>query len=432
MKNKLRFFVSLFLLACLTGGLIGCKPKAQEGKTALTFAWWGSQTRHDRTIQVIEMYEAAHPDIDIQYDYAGNEVYWMKMIVQAAAGNLPDIMQQDYATLGTSNNKNLLLDLSPYVEDGTFDFADTPQAFLQGGVIDGKLLGVNLGNNSQAFVLDVDAFQQAGVRLPAADWTWADYESACLQIHTALDIWCMDSNLADDQIWASIYLSLGEWIYNADQTGPGYSSDQPFIDFLNMQMRLQKAGAIPGPNEEASENIEAGPIVSGESAMTYLWSNQLIAVWEAAGAARHFILQPLPRAEGAVQSANYIKPSQFLSVTTGSEHPGEAAEFINYFVNSPEANAVLLAERGVPASSSVRAAIRDQVDQIQQATFAFIDVINDSAAPINPPEPPGHSDFIDNVYGPLVIEPFYYEQDSAENLVPLLRENMPDILEENK
>jgi len=408
------------------------KPTGEPGKTVLTFSWWGSQTRHDRTIKVIEMYEQEHPDIDIQYDYAGNEVYWAKMIVQAAANNLPDIMQQDYAILGTSNNKGLLLDLMPYVQDGTLDFSSTPEAFIKGGMIDGKLLGVNLGNNSQAFVLDVDAFEKAGVPLPASDWTWKDYEDACMKIHEALNIWCMDSNLGDEQIWSSIYLSLGEWIYNADQTGPGYTSDQPFIDFLNMQMRLQKAGAIPGPNEETGDNIETGPIVTGKSAMTYIWSNQLIALWGAAGEMRNFVMVPLPRAEGAVQSANYIKPSQFLSVTSGSEHPREAAEFINFFVNSPEANAILLGERGIPASSTVREAIRAKVDKIQQASFAFLDMIENSAAPINPPEPPGHSDLIDNVYWAQVLEPFYYEKDSAENLVPLLREKMPAILEENK
>lgn len=430
-KRKL-VLIALVLLVGLGLFLVLRKPKEETGKTVLTFAWWGSQARHDRTIKVIEMYEAAHPDIDIQYDYAGNEVYWAKMIVQAAANNLPDIMQQDYATLGTSNNRGLLLDLTPYVEDGMLDFSAIPASFIRGGVIDEKLLGVNLGNNSQAFVLDVDAFNKAGVPLPASNWTWVDYETACIQLHEALNIWCMDSNLGDEQIWGSIYLSLGEWIYNTDQTGPGYTSDQPFIDFLNMQMRLQKAGAIPGPNENTGDNIEAGPIVSGKSAMTYIWSNQLVALWEAAGRTRNFVLQPLPRAEGAVQSANYIKPSQFLSVTSGSKHPREAAEFINFFVNSPEANAILLGERGVPASSTVRAAIIDKVDQFQQASFSFIDVIKSTAAPINPPEPPGNSDLIDNVYWPLVLDPFYYEKDTAENLVPLLREKMPAILEDNK
>lgn len=423
---------SILLLLVLSLILGACKSNEEPGKTVLRFSWWGSQTRHDRTIKVIEMYEAAHPDIDIQYDYAGNEVYWAKMIVQAAARNLPDIMQQDYATLGTSNNKGLLLDLTPYVEDGTLDFSSTPDSFIQGGMIDNKLLGVNLGNNSQAFVLDVDAFEKAGVPLPAPDWTWKDYEEACMQLHEKLNIWCMDSNLGDEQVWSSIYLGLGEWIYNQDQTGPGYTSDQPFIDFLNMQMRLQKAGAIPGPNENTGDNIESGPIVTGKSAMTYIWSNQLIALWEAAGADRNFVLVPLPRAEGAVQSANYIKPSQFLSVTSDSEHPREAAEFINYFVNSTEANKTLLAERGIPASSTVREMIVGDVDLYQQAVFSFIDTIKDSAAPINPPEPAGHNDLIDNVYWPLVLEPFYYGKDTAEHLVPLLREKMPGILAENK
>ena len=37
-------------------------PAADGEKIELRFAWWGSQDRHDRTIKVIEMYEAESGD----------------------------------------------------------------------------------------------------------------------------------------------------------------------------------------------------------------------------------------------------------------------------------------------------------------------------------------------------------------------------------
>ena len=63
----------------------------------LRIAWWGSQNRHDRTIEVIEMFEEMHPNIDVVYEFSGWDDHWTKMATQAAGGNLPDIMQQDYA-----------------------------------------------------------------------------------------------------------------------------------------------------------------------------------------------------------------------------------------------------------------------------------------------------------------------------------------------
>ena len=43
--------------------------KNEEEKVTLRMAWWGSQTRHDRTVQVIEMYEKAHPNVKIEYEF---------------------------------------------------------------------------------------------------------------------------------------------------------------------------------------------------------------------------------------------------------------------------------------------------------------------------------------------------------------------------
>ena len=41
----------------------------EEEQITLRMAWWGSQTRHDITTQVIEMYEKEHPNIDIEYEF---------------------------------------------------------------------------------------------------------------------------------------------------------------------------------------------------------------------------------------------------------------------------------------------------------------------------------------------------------------------------
>ena len=67
---------------------------------------------------------------------------------------------------------------------------------------------------------------------------------------------------------------------------------------MNMILRLQEAGAIPPPAEEI-EVEGLGPesqfIVTGVCAMDWLaGSNQLVALWEAAGADRSFKIMPVP------------------------------------------------------------------------------------------------------------------------------------------
>ena len=50
-----------------------------------------------------------------------------------------------------------------------------------------------------------------------------------------------------------------------------------------------------------------------------------------------------------------MKPGMFLSVSEKSQEKKECAEFINWVINSKEANDIILAERGVPVAEKIRA-----------------------------------------------------------------------------
>src|SRR5919198_5160177 len=131
----------------------------------MRFAWWGSQDRHNRTIKAIELFEQMHPNITITYEFAGFNDYFTKMSTYATGGNLPDLMQQDYATISQWTTNGLLVPLDDYVNDRTINLTDVPKSSIDGGRMNGKLITPNLGNNSQTMVLDTDAFQKAGIPL---------------------------------------------------------------------------------------------------------------------------------------------------------------------------------------------------------------------------------------------------------------------------
>src|SRR4029453_12961095 len=199
-----------------------------------------------------------------------------------------------------------------------------------------------------------------------------------------------------------LYLSSGQWRYTADGSKIGYESDKPLVDHFSMLLRLQKANALtPRAGEMASFNqetsVELTPLVTRKAAMAYFWSNQIVAVWKAAGGGeRNFVLHPPPRVPGG-KSANFIKPSQFFSVTTQSKQSKEAAMFIDFVTNSIEANEALLAERGVPISSKVQQALKPKLGRSQAEMFAYLDRITKDVQPIPPADPPGHTDIVKNV-----------------------------------
>ncbi len=412
--------------------LLEVATASAEDQIELRIAWWGSQSRHERTIKVIEMFMQEHPNITITYEPSGWNDHWTKLATQAAGGNLPDIIQQDYARLDEWVSRDLLYPLDEFVESGVLDFSNVTEMALEGGRVNGKLYAVNLGNNSHAFVLDLGAFKKAGLELPREDWTWPEFEKIATELHEKLGIWGMDPGLTNEQFWKSLYLGHGQWAYAKDGKSLGYTDDQPLIDYYNMLIRLQKSGVLPTRAEEVAGNyenqgVESLPIVTGKSAMSSFWSNQLVAVQTAAGEDRNFRLINQPRPEGG-QSQNYIKPSQFLSITSQTKHPKESAMFIDYFTNSVEANKVLFAERGVPISSVVQEALKPLLGKAQLETFEYVARAEKDSSPVPPPDPVGHSDIVHNVWWPEFVDPVCFEQISPEEGVKVLREMANEIL----
>ncbi len=447
MRSRLSMFVMLLMVAALVLG--ACAPAAAPGAAPsadraaapaaasdapieLRIAWWGSQNRHDRTIAVIEMFEQMYPNIDIVYEFAGWGDYWTLMSTQAAGGNLPDIVQQDYARLDEWVSRGLLAPLDEYVADGTIDFSNVSEASLAGGRIDGKLYGVNLGTNSMVIVIDADKLAEAGLEVPSPEWTFSEFEQLATELHNRLGIYGFSGALTNDQLWKNIYLSLGQWVYSEDGASLGYEDDQPFMDYLSMVKRLQDAGVTQSREQElaAGGSVETDLIVTGQSAMTFLWSNQIVALTTAAGEGRNFILHPMPRPEGGA-SANYYKPSMFFSITSQARHPKEAAMFIDFFTNNVEANQILLAERGVPVSSEVRTALEPMLGVAQKQMFDYIASLESSVSPIPPPDVTGHTNFLNNVYWPLVIDPFMFGQISVEEAARIMRTEGNIVLAES-
>jgi multiple sugar transport system substrate-binding protein len=425
-----RLLLSLVLIVLL----VGLTAARVNAKTELQVTWWGSQNRHDRTIKIIEMYMAAHPDVTITYEFSVWNDYWPRVNTQAAGGGLPCVMQQDYAYVQEWAKRGLLLPLDDFIKAKTLDTSKIADASLDGGRVDGKLYAVNLGNNSQSFLLDADAFKKAGIELPSAQWTWPEFEKIVMQLHDKLGIYGMGTGLEDVQLWKSLYLSLGQWAFSDDGTKLGYEDDKPLIDYFSMILRLQKAGAIPPASEAVqmmTQSVEQLPIVTGKAAMAYLWSNQVVALWTAAGEKRNFRLWHVPRPEGG-KAENYIKPSQFFSITSKCSAPEEAAKFIDFVTNSLEANEILFAERGIPISSAVREHLTPRLTPSQAETFDFLARVEKDNSAIRPPDPPGYGDIVNNVYNPQFWQPILYGQITPEEGAKLLREQASEILAKNK
>lgn len=402
-------------------------PATSGEQIELRMAWWGSQARHDRTLKVIDLFQQEHPNIKITSEYGNFDDHWTKLATQASGGNLPDIIQQDYSKIEEWVSRGQLLALDSFVQAGQLDLSSVTEEQLSGGKIDGKLYGVNLGTNALTVLYDPALFEQAGVAVPNADWTWTDFEQAANQIHEKLGIYGVEGfyNAEFFKLWLKEH---GEWIYNEDGTGLGYDDDKLAADFFQVLLDMQESGAMPSREFDASRGVvglEDSLIVSKQAAMLMLWSNQTAAI-ATATPDRDLALTQTPSIQSGVEGI-YLKPSMFFSIAASSQHPAEAAMFVDYFLTSEAANEVLAAERGVPIVPAVREALQPSLPPIQQKIFDYISQVEKTAAPIDPPDPATHGKLISDVYNPL-IDQLLYKQITPQEAATQFREQAGAIL----
>src|SRR5690625_1838986 len=119
-------------------------------EVTLRIAWWGEQTRNDGTNEVIEMFEDENPHITIEAEYAGWDDYWRKLAPQAAASELPDIIQMDLSYISQYADNNQLADLTPYLEE-EIDTSEIDDNIISSGEVDGGIFGFSAGVNALGF-----------------------------------------------------------------------------------------------------------------------------------------------------------------------------------------------------------------------------------------------------------------------------------------
>lgn len=378
------------------------EPAATDEEVTLRMAWWGSQTRHDLTVQVIEMYEKAHPNVKIEYEFFSFDDYFTKLKTLVASDQVWDVFQ-----LG--GNFPMYMDkiyfLDEFVDSGIVDVSDIPEAYLQiTQDTEGRQIGLSNGVNTYGIAYDVDMFNEAGVPLPTDTWTWDDYADAARKIHESTGNFG-SSGLRTSEFIAGCSTYIGQYgevgeysFFNLDLTGMGFDDASMLEPYIQMRADLIKEGASPDSGAEAEiTNIENDFLVTGEAGMTWVAVNQFPTIYDICKEeGRTLALAPLPRIKSDGPSGAAIQSSQMLCVSQDSEHKEAAAAFISWFQNSTECNDVLQGERGIPVNNTVRNSLKAKATEGQQVMYDFVDLVGTFKTPekINVLSPDGQDEVV--------------------------------------
>lgn len=361
----------------------------------LTFMWWGGAVREERTQAALELYHGNNPGVTFQTEALAWSDYWNELEAKHNSGTLPDIVQIDYTFLDSSINNGMLVDLTPYLANGSLDLSGVDPGLISAGSVNGKVYAVCAGVNVPTLMYNKTLLDELQIEIKD-NMTLEEFYEVARQVYEKSGV-KTDISHGTSYNYLPYILRAKDItkLFNNDSS-LNVSSAADFEEFFSMYETGVSEGWIMG-NDVYNDSLVDGsvdknPLVlyttpETQSWCGFFWSNQLTTLTNVAPDGVEIGITTWPSSDPA--KSDFLKPAMFFSVTTGAGENEEAAvRVINYLLNSRPANELMLAERGIPASAAVAGAIAPLLDQRGQTITAFInDVVTPNSSNVSPSDP---------------------------------------------
>lgn len=401
-----------------TGNSTSTKNNTQaEGGSAdnvkLRIMWWGSQPRHEATLKALEAYTAKNPHVTFEPEYSGMDGYLDKLSTQAAAHNEPDIFQMDPGWISDWTSRNQLEELDTKVK-----LDELTPSLLPIGQREGKQYGVPLGSVAFGMIYDKAALEKLGATMPENGWTWDDFFALAEEVKP---------KLAEGQYftldYAGNYFMFSAYHYAKGkgtlitEDGKFNIDEATFLEWTKKFEQLRKDGLVPPADLNASDkemDPTADLLVNGKILFRYSFSNNY-TTWDSMKEGAYDLVT-MPRAE---EAGGWLKPSMYFSLSPNSKHKEEAAKFIDWFINDPEAGAILGTARGVPANAKIAESLIPNLPEGEKVGMKLIDATTPDGQ-IFTTGPEGWVNFIDKDF-PLVRDELSFGRTTPEQAYESLK-----------
>ena len=443
MKKRAKKILAVLLAGAMTMSLAACgeksnsagneaTEKSEDGQVTIKITWWGGDARHVATQEVLDLYTKENPNVKFEATPAGWDGYFDKLSTQAASGSMPDIVQMDYLYISTYAKNNSLADLQEYVDSGVIDTSKIDENIMNTGSSNGKLVGVPLSTTALAVTYNPSVIEKAGAEMPSDDWSWEDYIALNQKVAESTGkpsaLAATAGIFGDVNIFNYWVRSKGESLFNEDGTALGYEDDKITSDFFDMWKKMADDNVAPDADEQtqiASLGKEGLPIVTDEAATDIEWNAFPTTV---SSVNSNLKLAVMPDADN---SGLWLKPGMFFCVSESSKVKEECAKFINWFVNSEEANEIIMGERGTPVSSDVREYLvsSGKLSEQQKDAFDYTDKITSVVGETPAADPSGIAEV--NEAFASAGNSVLYGQLTSEEAAKQFREKANEILERN-
>lgn len=167
-------------------GVVACASGDRD--ITLKVASWADPIELGIEQRYIERFDDDRPGVRVSLEAVTNQAeYRDRILTSIAAGTPPDVFLLDNIDIPAFAARDVLLDLTPYVQRIGLDTADFDRQVRDIFTVDGKLLALPKGFTPMVVVYNRRLFREAGIPEPRAGWTWDDFTRAAKALTKDLD-----------------------------------------------------------------------------------------------------------------------------------------------------------------------------------------------------------------------------------------------------
>jgi len=348
------------ICSLVVGGCTSAGPTANSGSTSLSnsgplaITWYGSDARNKVVADAIGQFTTKSPGVTVQQQPTAFAQYWDRLSVMAAAKSLPCVPTMQTRYEAKYEAKGSLLPLDSLVTNGTINTSGiSSTALASQHAADGKLYAIPYGFWFEGAVYNSTKLTALGVELPQTNWTWDKYVTWAHTVQPKLSSGVYALGDRGNQItqFQAFAQANGEDLFAKDKVG---FSAKTLTDWFTLWNNAMKDGVVPPANLTAqdytaptSANLMAKGLVLVSSTGDNNVADSQVPLSAINGGTLEMVGSPTGGKPQVVGSNSWAIASNCTNVK-------DAAEFINYFVNTPAVSTTLQAQTGLPVDTSVQ------------------------------------------------------------------------------
>lgn len=330
-------FATVALAACNGSGTDVSEPDPDEPIDLRMTVWTADESQLALFDDIADAYIAENPDLvsSVTFESLPFDDYTTSLTTQLAGGNTPDLAWIFESTAPEFVGSGALADLRPALEESEgYEYEDLLPAALELWSQDDGLYAYPFSNSPFAVFVNTDRIDEAGLPDPQqllADGEWTFDAMRELSAESADEIGGHGMEVRDFNysIWENLAMVWGGWdaeAWTADGTECGFTQPEMVEAMSWLHEAIFVDGALPGPGSTPD-------FFGGD--MTF--SITQISRASALDGSFEWDLIPLPA--GPAGQQNVIGQAG-LGVLQNGQDPAVAADFLAYFTNPENAEAL--------------------------------------------------------------------------------------------